>query len=86
MALEFGLTGSMVQPVNNHSFVGAGSLMPMQRYLDQQAPLNDRIHSCLRHSNPPILENIHYLPVKTFRNSKHVMDGNVHQQLFSEGT
>jgi hypothetical protein len=29
--------------VNSHSFVGAGSLIPIQRYLDQQAPLNSEV-------------------------------------------
>jgi len=86
MALEFGLTVIVVQSVNNHSFVGVGSLMPIQRYLGQQVPLNNRIHYSLRHPNPPILENTYYLPVKPFRNSKDVMDGNIHQQISSEGT
>ena len=36
------------------TFVGAGSLMPMQRYSDQQVPLNSKIHNSLRHPNPPI--------------------------------
>ena len=38
------------------AFVGAGSLMPVQRYSDQQVPSNSKIHNSLRRLNPPILE------------------------------
>ena len=38
------------------SFVGAGSLMPMERYSDQQVPPNSKIHNSLRRPNPPILK------------------------------
>jgi hypothetical protein len=38
--------------------------MPMYRYSDQQVPLKTKIHNSLRYPNPPILENIHYLPNK----------------------
>ena len=39
--------------INNYSFVGASSLMPVQRYSDQQVPSNSKIHNSLRCSNPP---------------------------------
>jgi hypothetical protein len=42
--------------------------MLMQRYSDQQVPLNTKIHNSLRHLNPPILENIDY---KTPREQTH---------------
>jgi len=51
------LEASVVQSTNNHSFVGAGSLMTMQRYSDQQVPLNSKIHNSLRHLNPPSVAN-----------------------------
>ena len=54
----------MVQSVNKHSFVGAGSLMSIRYHSDQQFPQNSIIHIGLRHVNPPILENKHYLPIK----------------------
>jgi hypothetical protein len=38
--------------------------MPMQRYSDQQVPLNSKIYNGLSHSNPPILENTYYLPIR----------------------
>ena len=34
--------------------VGAGFLMPMQRYSDQQVPLNSKIHNSSRRANPPL--------------------------------
>jgi hypothetical protein len=46
----------VVQSENSHSFVGAGSLMIMQRYSDQQVPLNSMIHNSLMRPNPPILD------------------------------
>jgi hypothetical protein len=33
--------------------VGAGSLMLIQRYSDQQVPLNSKTHNSLRPLNPP---------------------------------
>jgi hypothetical protein len=36
--------------------------MPMQRYSDQQVPLNSKIHNSLRRPNPPILKT-HIIPV-----------------------
>jgi hypothetical protein len=41
--------------------------MTMQRYSDQQVPLNTKIHNSLRHLNPPIPENTYYLPIKPLR-------------------
>jgi len=35
-------------------FVGAGSLMSMYRHLDQQVPLNSKIHNSLRRPNLPM--------------------------------
>jgi len=35
--------------------------MPMQRYSDQQVPVNSKIHNSLRRPNPPILESVGYL-------------------------
>ena len=46
--------------------------MLMQRYSDQQAPLNTKIHNSLRHLNPPILENIYYLLSKPPKEQTHV--------------
>ena len=34
--------------------------MLIQRYSDQQVPLNSKLHNSLRRSNPPILENTYY--------------------------
>jgi hypothetical protein len=48
------------------AFVGAGFLISTHRYSDQQVPLNSKIHNSLRRPNPPILENIYYLPIKPF--------------------
>ena len=45
------------------AFVGAGSLISTHRYSDQQVPLESKIHNSLRRSNPPILENVYYLPI-----------------------
>ena len=61
----------MVQSANNHSLVGAGSLMAMHRYSDQQFSLDSKIHKSLRRPNPPILKNKHYLPIKPLRDMKH---------------
>ena len=35
--------------------------MTIQRYSDQQVPLNSKIHNSLRRPNPPILENTYHL-------------------------
>jgi hypothetical protein len=47
--------------VSIDAFVGAGFLMIMHRHLDQQLPLNSKIHNSLRCPNPPILGSIYYL-------------------------
>jgi hypothetical protein len=46
-------------------FVGAGSLMSIRRHSEQQLSPNSIIHISLRHPNPPILENIGNLAIKT---------------------
>ena len=64
----------MAQSVNNDSSVGAGSLMSMHRYSDQQFPPNSLIHISLRRPNPPILENIHHLPIKPLKSKRQILN------------
>ena len=44
-------------------FVGAGSLMSIHCYSDQQFPPDSKIYFGSKHLNPPVLENTHYFSI-----------------------
>jgi hypothetical protein len=48
--------------------------MSMHRYSDQRVPINSKIHNSLRHSNPPILEDIYYLPIEPLKSKRQILD------------
>jgi hypothetical protein len=68
----------VVQSVNSYSFVGAGSLMLIHHYLDQQFPPDSKISFGSRHPNPPILEETHYLSIKPVSEFRYIQIGAVY--------